>query len=122
MSERKMMSAKLAGLMILLCLEFAPAIAAAADRVRDLQTRAIESGKADWGHWGSHTGKYSSWINHSNRLIPVYSFGMSMESVSGENSPYRSVEKLERLFGKVPTGTINPEAEYFDQTYVYSLQ
>ena len=122
MSERKMMSAKLAGLMILLCLEFAPAIAAAADRVRDLQTRAIESGKADWGHWGSHTGKYSSWINHSNRLIPVYSFGMSMESVSGENSPYRSVEKLERLFGKVPTGTINPEAEYFDQTDVYSLQ
>ena len=92
------------------------------DHIRDLQTEAIKSGKADWGHWGSHTDKYSSWISHTNRLIPIYSFGIGLESVSGENSPYRSVEKLERLFGKVPTGTVNPEAEYFDQTDVYSLQ
>ena len=92
------------------------------DHVRDLQTEAIKSGKADWGHWGSHTDKYSSWISHSNRLIPIYTFGLKLDSVSGPNSPYRSVEKLERLFGKVPTGTVNPEAEYFDQTDVYSLQ
>jgi len=96
--------------------------AAETDHIRELQTHGIKSGKADWGHWGSHTGKYSSWISHSNRLIPIYSFGMGLESVSGANSPYRSVEKLEQLFGKVPTGTINPEAEYFDQTDVYSLQ
>lgn len=92
------------------------------DHVRELQKVAIESGKAEWGRWGPHTGKYSSWINHSNRLIPVYSFGMSLRSVSGENSPYRSVEKLKDLYGEVPTGTINPEAEYFDQTDVYRLQ
>ncbi len=120
MNGRKTILAALVGLVLLLTREMAPSVAA--DHVRDLQTQAIESGKADWGHWGSHTGKYSSWINHSNRLIPIYSFGMSMESVSGQNSPYRSVEKLERLFGKVPSGTINPEAEYFDQTDVYSLQ
>lgn len=92
------------------------------DHIRDLQTKAIESGKADWGHWGSHTGRYSSWINHSNRLIPIYSFGLSLDSVSGQHSPYRSIDKLKRLYGKVPTGTLNPEAEYFDQTDVYSLQ
>ena len=120
MSGREIIFATVVGMTMLLCHEIDSA--AAADHVRDLQTRAIESGKADWGHWGSHTGKYSSWINHSNRLIPIYSFGMGMESVSGENSPYRSVEKLERLFGKIPTGTINPEAKYFDQTDVYSLQ
>lgn len=92
------------------------------DHIRDIQTRAIETGKADWGHWGSDSSRYSSWINHSNRLIPVYSFGMDLESVSGENSPYRSTEKLKHLFGKVPPGTINPEAEYFDQTDIYTLQ
>ena len=120
MRGRNTMLTIVGGLMMLLCPEIDSATAT--DHVRDLQTHAIESGKADWGQWGSHTGKYSSWINHSNRLIPIYSFGMGMESVSGENSPYRSVEKLEQLFGNVPTGTINPEAEYFDQTDVYSLQ
>lgn len=92
------------------------------DHIRNLQTRAIETGKAEWGHWGSDSSRYSSWINHSNRLIPVYSFGMNLESVSDENSPYRSAEKLKHLFGKVPSGTINPEAEYFDQTDIYTLQ
>lgn len=109
-----------AGFAILINVEFSDSTAA--DHVRNLQTHAIQSGKAAWGRWGSHTGKYSSWINHSNRLIPIYSFGMGLESVSGKNSPYRSVEKLKRLFGAVPSGTINPEAEYFDQTDVYSLQ
>lgn len=120
MSGRRITLAGVAGSMLLIC----PLIVSAAefDYVRDLQTRAIESGKADWGRWGSHTGKYSSWISHSNRLVPLYSFGMGLESVSGENSPYRSVEKLKRLYGKVPAGTANPEAEYFDQTDVYSLQ
>ena len=120
MSVRKIAMADVVVLLMLLCPQFVAA--EDVDHVRDLQTRAIKAGKADWGHWGSHTGKYSSWISHSNRLIPIYSFGIGLESVSGENSPYRSVEKLERLFGKVPSGTINPEAEYFDQTDVYSLQ
>ena len=120
MSGRKTAWTIIAGLAMLACHGIVSA--AEADHVKDLQTRAIESGQADWGRWGSHTGKYSSWVSHSNRLIPIYSYGMDLGSVSGENSPYRSVEKLERLFGKVPTGTINPEAEYFDQTDVYSLQ
>jgi len=120
MSGRKTAWAITAGLTMLVCHEIVSA--AGKDHVRDLQTRAIESRKADWGRWGSHTDKYSSWVSHSNRLIPIYSFGMGLKSVSGDNSPYRSVRKLRRLFGKVPTGTVNPEAEYFDQTNVYSLQ
>lgn len=92
------------------------------DHIRNLQTQAIETGKADWGHWGSDSSSYSTWINHSNRLIPVYSFGMTLDSVSGENSPYRSADKLKRLYGTVPSGTLNPEAEYFDQTDIYTLQ
>lgn len=120
MSGRKTVWAITAGLTMLVCHEIVSA--AEKDHVRDLQTQAIETGKADWGRWGSHTDKYSSWVSHSNRLVPIYAFGMGLESVSGDNSPYRSVEKLRRLFGKVPTGTVNPEAEYFDQTNVYSLQ
>ena len=120
MSGRKTAWTITAGLMMMVCHGIGSA--AEKDHVRDLQTRAIESRKADWGRWGSHTDKYSSWVSHSNRLVPIYSFGMGLESVSGDNSPYRSVEKLRRLFGKVPTGTVNPEAEYFDQTNVYSLQ
>jgi len=124
MSGRKTMWAITAGLMMLAgdAAVSAAVSAAEKDHIRDLQTRAIKAGKADWGRWGSHTDKYSSWVSHSNRLVPIYSFGMGLKTVSGENSPYRSVEKLERLYGKVPAGTINPEAEYFDQTDVYSLQ
>ena len=92
MSGRKTAWAITAGLMMMACHDIVSA--AEKDHVRDLQTRAIESRKADWGRWGSHTDKYSSWVSHSNRLIPIYSFGMGLDSVSGKNSPYRSVEKL----------------------------
>jgi alkaline phosphatase len=120
MKLRIVAMADIAILLMLLPPQILPA--AETDHIRDLQTQAVEFGKANWGHWGSHTGKYSSWTSHSNRLIPIYTFGIGLDSVSKENSPYRSVEKLKRLYGKVPTGTINPEAEYFDQTDVYSLQ
>ncbi|MDA0590442.1 MAG: alkaline phosphatase [Planctomycetota bacterium] len=93
-----------------------------ADHIRDLQTNAVKEKKAEWGYWGSDPAVYSTWISHSNRLIPVYTFGISLDSVRGESSPYRSAEKLTQLYGQIPTGTLNPEAEYFDQTDVYRLQ
>jgi len=93
-----------------------------ADEIRELQTAAVEQGKADWGHWGTDPEKYSAWINHSNRLTPVYTFGISLDSVRGEASVYRSPEKLSALYGTVPAGTLNPQADYFDQTDVYRLQ
>lgn len=92
------------------------------DPIRDLQTEAVETGYAAWGNWGVDPERYGGWGNHSNRLIPVYTFGITLDSVRGEHSPYRTAEGVESLFGRVPEGTVNGAAEYFDQTGVHALQ
>jgi alkaline phosphatase len=92
------------------------------DRIRDMQIAAEATGSAAWGHWGDQSEKYVVWSNHSNRLIPVYTFGMTLAGVSGTNSPYRDAARLESLYGRLPAHTLNPAAEYFDQTDVYRLQ
>ena len=92
------------------------------DFLRALQLQAVETEKSNWMHWGDQPGVYSSWTNHSNRLIPIYSFGIQLDSVRGENSVYRDAEKIQSLYGKLPVSTLNPDAEYFDQTDVYRLQ
>lgn len=103
---------------------FAPALVLAgdADLPCSLQRLAVETGKADWGHWGADAHRYSSWQTHSNRLIPIYSFGFTLEAVAGANSVYRCENELRGLYGRVPEGTLNPQAEYFDQTDVFRLQ
>lgn len=95
---------------------------ARSDHVKELQTKAIAEGKADWGHWGPNPAKYTGWKSHSNRLIPVYTFGMTLEGVSGQHSPYRSADRLSELYGRAPAGTLNPTADYMDQTDVHRLQ
>jgi alkaline phosphatase len=92
------------------------------DRIRQMQADAEASGQASWGYWGDQPQKYVSHSSHSNRLIPVYSFGMLLDSVSGTASVYRDPERLAALYGRLPEHTLNPEAEYFDQTDVYRLQ
>ncbi len=92
------------------------------DSVARLQHVAITALTAPWGYWGFRPSSYSSWTNHSNRLIPIYVFGDSLAPYSGENSVYRSPEKLEQVYGFLPTNTVNPNAEYLDQTDVYRLQ
>ncbi|MEZ6091033.1 MAG: alkaline phosphatase [Pirellulaceae bacterium] len=92
------------------------------DHVRDLQLRAMETKTASWGHWGTDPGKYSDWTNHSNRLIPVYTFGISLDSLSGEHSVYRDAAKLKSLYGELPEGTLQVDASYFDQTDIHHLQ
>lgn len=92
------------------------------DRIRDMQIAAEATGSAAWGHWGDQPEKYVAWSNHSNRLIPVYTFGMTLAGVSGTNSPYRDAARLEALYGRLPAHTLNPAAEYFDQADVYRLQ
>ena len=94
----------------------------ARDHLRCLQTDAMAKGKADWVHWGINANRYTGWIRHSNRLIPVYTFGISLEGVSGRRSVYRDSAKIETLYGRLPDDTLNPEAEYFDQTDLYRLQ
>lgn len=92
------------------------------DPIAKLQDTNTKTNQPNGLHWGPSPETYSNWGTHSNRLIPVYSFGMKLDSVAGENSIYRSKEALEKLFGFVPAKSVNPDAEYFDQTDVYRLQ
>ena len=92
------------------------------DIVRDLQSEAVKSGRATWGYWGTNSGNYYNWSNHSNRLIPVYTFGINLDSIKGERSLYRYDAALKKLYGRIPEGTLNPLAEYFDQTDLCALQ
>jgi alkaline phosphatase len=101
----------------------------AADYVRDLQTSAITEGKSPLGHWGTDPANYTAWGSHSNRLIPVYAFGAKgagkgadLDDYSGKNSPFRNEASIRRIFGTVPTNTLNPQAEYFDQTDLAAVQ
>ncbi len=92
------------------------------DYLADLQAQSAQSNVATWGHWGPDREKYSTWTSHSNRLIPVYTFGGKLDSFTGKNSLYRDSSKIAELYGKLPPNTLNAQAEYCDQTDVYRLQ
>jgi alkaline phosphatase len=94
----------------------------AADPIRAMEARAEATGRAAWGHWGDQPNSYISWSNHSNRLIPVYTFGMLLDSVAGPKSVYRDATALTALYGRLPDETLNPKADYFDQTDIHRLQ
>ncbi len=92
------------------------------DPARDLQSNAVKQQKAEFGHWGHIPDRYSTWMNHSNRLIPVYTFGLTLGALRDEGSAYADPKRLQQLYGRVPEGTVNPTAMYFDQTDIYRLQ
>ena len=100
-----------------------------ADELRDLQTQAVEQGESPAAHWGWRPEVYTLWSTHSNRLIPVYTFGtlgasrgIDLEDYVGDNSLYRDEAKITRLYGRPPYQTVNPEAEYLDQTNLFDMQ
>ena len=90
--------------------------------LRQFQFRAVELKAANWIHWGDQASRFSNWVTHSNRLIPVYTWGLSLESVKDENSPYRDESQIKEIYGSLPAKTLNPKAKYFDQTQIYELQ
>lgn len=99
------------------------------DHLRDLQTAAIVNGSSAVGHWGPKPGVYAAWSSHTNRLIPVYTFGtrgagpgIDVDSYTGSHSPYRSEAELKRIYGRMPTHTVNSQAEYMDQTNIADIQ
>jgi len=101
----------------------------AGDTIRDLQEQAIKANRAELGHWGVTRDNYTQWGTHSNRLIPVYTFGtrgagdqIDLDDYTGSHSPYRSEREMLRLFGRLPSGTLNEHATYLDQTNVYDIQ
>lgn len=92
------------------------------DFLRKMQFEAVDSKSADWIHWGDRADQFSNWTNHSNRLIPVYTFGVSLKKYRGKESVYRSEKKLKEIYGVVPRDTVNRNARYLDQTDIYRLQ
>ncbi len=101
----------------------------AADIPKQLQAKAIEDDKAAFGYWGTDPDKYTGWTSHSNRLVPVYTFGtkgggdgVDMDSYTGPKSPYRSEARVQALYGYVPEKTVNPNAVWMDQTNVADMQ
>lgn len=92
------------------------------DPMRDMQSEAVRNQKSDWAHWGNQPDRFSTWLNHSNRLIPVYTFGITLDSLRAKGSPYADASRLQEIYGRVPEGTLNPTALYYDQTEIYHLQ
>lgn len=114
---------------IVLSALFVAANALGADYIRDLQTEAIKDNKSAFGHWGADPDNYKAWSSHSNRLIPVYTYGtlngrpgVDLKSYQGENSPYRSETQLQRIYGRTPVDTLDSKAEFFDQTNIFDIQ
>lgn len=101
----------------------------AGDYLRLLQRSAVESGFSPMGHWGLTSDNYIEWGTHSNRLIPVYAFGtqgagpkIDLTSYTGEASPYRDPAKVTSLYGYLPEDTVDPRADWMDQTNLYDIQ
>lgn len=92
------------------------------DPIRAMQSLGHQSGKSSGVHWGTSKKKYSSWTDHSNRLVPMYTFGINLDSLRDEGSVYSDPKRLQKLYGHVPEGTVNPTAVYYDQTDIYRLQ
>ncbi|MCO6042649.1 alkaline phosphatase [Aeoliella sp. ICT_H6.2] len=111
-----------------LVLQFA-AVVQAEDWMQEVQNRALKTGHSEAVHWGPDASKYSSWTNHSNRLIPVYTFGtdgegqgIDLESYTGRDSVYRDARRLARLYHGNMDDSVSPDAEYLDQTNIFDLQ
>ncbi|MFO0952683.1 MAG: alkaline phosphatase [Isosphaeraceae bacterium] len=97
--------------------------AGGADPLKQLQSTNVAAAKkkvARAYHFGSQgpVGPFSNHGSHSNRLIPFYTFGSKLDPalVTGKNSIYRDARRLEALYGFLPENTVNPDAEYADQS------
>ena len=92
-------------------------------RIRISRTKARKPPAYHFGSQG--TGNtFSNHTSHSNRLIPVYVFGRKADlgAVTGKNSCYRDPEKIRKLYGTLPANTLNPSADYCDQSDLYQVQ
>lgn len=117
-------------LTVLLLLSVEPTSASAqSDPLFRIQTEAIEAGRSAIAHWGIDPKEYIQWGSHSNRLIPVYTFGTlgagaggDLNDYLGEHSVYRRSGDIADLYGLVPRQTLHADANYMDQTDLYRLQ
>lgn len=101
------------------------------DPLQQLQSEAITNKTSPLAWWGQDPDVYVGWSSHSNRLIPVYTYGtgnaavgsgLNLADYQGENSAYRSVDKLRRIYGYTPVDTVSETATWLDQTNIADLQ
>ncbi|MEO1997719.1 MAG: alkaline phosphatase [Planctomycetaceae bacterium] len=99
------------------------------DSLRSIQSVAMRFNYSPVAHWGTDPLSYTQWSTHTNRLIPVYTFGtrsagsgIDLSSFSGVHSVFRNRDALRKLYGRVPQTTHNPSADYLDQTDLAHLQ
>jgi alkaline phosphatase len=99
------------------------------DRLKELQTANVANQKKKAKrayHFGSQGpgDVFSNHASHSNRMVPVYTFGRKLDlgSVMGKDSVYRDAEKVKALYGFLPENTVNPDAEYADQSDLARVQ
>jgi len=107
----------------------ASGLAGADDPIRAIQAEAVarkDARAARPFHFGSQGpgDVFSNHASHTNRLIPIYTFGrkLGLASTIGINSVYRDPARLKTLYGTLPERTVNPEAEYADQSDLYRVQ
>jgi alkaline phosphatase len=103
--------------------------ARAEDRLKELQTAYVANQKeraARAYHFGSQgpNDVFSNHASHTNRLIPIYVFGRKADlaAIAGTNSAYRDPARVKALYGVLPEHTVNPDAEYVDQSDLYRVQ
>jgi alkaline phosphatase len=116
-------------LLLLAAALLVPGLARADDPIKAVQADAIARKNAKVGrpyHFGSQGpgDVFSNHTSHTNRLIPVYTFGrkINLGAVIGPNSVYRDPAKVKALYGSLPGRTVNPRAEYADQSDLYRVQ
>jgi len=103
--------------------------ARADDPIRALQADYVAHAKEKAPrayHFGSQGpgDVFSNHATHSNRLIPIYAFGSKVDlgAVTGSRSIYRDADRLRKLYGFLPENTVNPDADYADQSDLYRVQ
>ncbi|MEY3460219.1 MAG: hypothetical protein RL215_3376 [Planctomycetota bacterium] len=106
-----------------------PARISAEDPIRDMQAIAVAKKTSDFAYWGTDPAQWSNHTSHSNRLIPIYTFGtkgagpgVDLDSWFGTKSAYRSEDALRKIYGYLPERTVNPSAIWMDQTNVFDIQ
>ncbi|MEL6106591.1 MAG: alkaline phosphatase [Planctomycetota bacterium] len=108
-------------LLTALLLAAAPTSGDEPDAMRDLQEASVQSQKSVYGHWGTNADKFTTWGQHSNRLIPTYVFGHTLDAWRERGSVFADKDRLAKLAG-AGADSYNPHAGYYDQTDIYRLQ
>jgi alkaline phosphatase len=94
------------------------------DQFHDLKGVAERGSGRAVREFGSKQGVSNGVESRASRQgkIVITQFGIDLASVRGEHSVYRDAKRLQQLYGYLPPGTLNPQADYFDQTDIFRLQ